>query len=91
MNPKIWRVLLGISLVALIMLTLFVLCVWFLLNVGGALLPSLPGNTGFSEIPLSEFLGKYIGSPIFYVMLGDLAVMLLSIGMLIVCRRKKRT
>lgn len=89
MHRKAWKWLLGISIGVLILLVLFTLGIWVLLNIGGAIALSLMGNTEITAIPFGEFMSNFVGSPMFYVYLVDIFALLASIVALAATKKHK--
>ena len=95
MKRTVWKWLLGISIVVLVLLILFTLVVWALVNMGGAvmlaLLSSGTANTEvqFRGMSMAELLKNFVGSPMFYLYLGDLAMLAGAITMLIVTKKRQ--
>ena len=91
MKRKAWKWIFGISLAGLILLVLFTLWLWVMLNVCGALLLTLMGNQEIHAMPISEFLSNFVGSPMFYIYLVDISALLASIIALIVTKKRDNT
>lgn len=89
MNRKVWKWLLGISIAVLILLVLLTLGIWVLLNIGGAILLSLMGNTEITAIPFGEFMSNFVGSPMFYIYLVDIFALLASIVGMVTTNKHK--
>ena len=89
MNRKVWKWLLGISIAVLILLVLLTLGIWVLLNIGGAILLSLMGNTEITAIPFGEFTSNFVGSPMFYIYLADLIVLMGASLMLMITKKRQ--
>jgi len=89
MNRKVWKWLLGISIGVLILLVLLTLGIWVLLNIGGAVLLSLMGNTEITAIPFGEFMSNFVGSPMFYIYLADLIVLMGASLMLMITKKRQ--
>ena len=89
MNRKVWKWLLGISIAVLILLVLLTLGIWVLLNIGGAILLSLMGNTEITAIPFGEFMSNFVGSPMFYIYLVDLIVLMGASLMLMISKKRQ--
>ena len=70
------------------LLTLFTLAAWVLMNIGGAILLTLMGEQEIHAMPMSDFLSNFVGSPMFYIYLADLVVLLSSMVALVVTRKK---
>ena len=90
MKRSVWKWLLGISLVLLVLLILFTFAAWFLVNVGGAIFLALLGNTEIHTMPFGTFMANFVGSPLFYVYMADLVLLLSSATALVVTRKPKR-
>ncbi len=88
MKRKAWKWLLGISIAVLVLLVLFTLWLWVMLNVCGALLLALMGHQQFYARSFAEFLSNFVGSPLFYVYMADLTVLLSSAVALVITRKK---
>lgn len=88
MKRSVWKWLFGISLVVLVLLILFTIGMWVLVNIGGAILLALMGNQEISAMPMADFLSNFVGSPMFYVYMADLAVLLTSVAALVITRKK---
>lgn len=89
MHRKVWKWLLGISIAVLILLVLLTLGIWVLLNIGGAILLSLMGNTEITAIPFGEFMSNFVGSPMFYIYLVDIFALLASIVGMVATKKHK--
>lgn len=89
MKRSVWRWALGLSVVGLILLGLLTVGIWLMLNIGGALFLTLMGQTELSAIPMSEMLANFVGSPMFWLCVADLLVMILSAVMLAVTKKEK--
>lgn len=90
MKRKAWKWIFGISLVVLVLLILFTIGIWVLLNIGGAILLALMGNQEISAMPMADFLSNFVGSPMFYIYMADLVVLLSSVAVLIATRKKNK-
>lgn len=88
MKRKAWKWIFGISLVGLILLALFTVWIWVMLNVCGALLLTLMGNQEIHAMPMVDFLSNFVGSPMFYIYMADLVVLLTSAVALVITRKK---
>ena len=88
MKRSVWKWLFGISLVLLVLLILFTIGIWVLVNIAGAILLSLMGNQEIHAMPMSDFFANFVGSPMFYIYMADLAVLLSSVVALVVTRKK---
>ena len=83
-----WKWLFGISIAVLVLLVLLTFGIWVMLNIGGAILLTLMGNQQISAIPMADFLSNFVGSPMFYIYLADLVVLLTSAVALVITRKK---
>lgn len=93
MKRTVWKWLFGISLILLFLLMLFTVGLWAMTNAAGvlfALLFMLSEDVSVSAIPFGEFMKNFVGSPLFYIYLADLAVLLGSIIALTVTRKIKK-
>ena len=90
MKRSVWKWLLGIAIGTLIALILFTISSWALLNATGAMLLAMMGNTGLNAIPFSDFMVNFVGSPLFYVYVADVSVLLISAVVLIATRQKSK-
>ena len=90
MKRKAWKWIFGISLVVLVLLILFTIGIWVLLNIGGAILLALMGNQEISAMPMADFLSNFVGSPMFYIYMADLVVLISSVAVLIATRKKNK-
>ena len=91
MKRTLWKWLFGISLAVLILLVLFTVAAWLLVNVGGALLAMLlilAEDVQINAISFSVFLANFVGSPLFYIYLADLAVLISSSVALFLTRKQ---
>ena len=92
MKRSVWKWLLGISIGVLVLLMIFTVFLWALMNVGSVLFRLvfiLDEDMTVSTIPFTAFVGNFVGSPLFYIYLADLAVLLSSIVALIVTWKRK--
>ena len=89
MKRKVWKWLLGISIAVLVLLVLFTLFLWAMFNACGALFMAMQGNLEFHAVSFAEFMSNFVGSPLFYIYLADLVVLLSSIVALIVTWKRK--
>lgn len=89
MKRSIWKWGLGLSIAGLVLLGLLTVGIWLMLNIGGALLLTLMGNTEIAAIPPADFLENFVGSPMFWICLADIAVLSLSAAMLAVTKKEK--
>ena len=86
---KAWKWIFGISLAVLILLVVFTVAVWGLINIGGAIFLALMGNTAITGMPFSAFIANFVGSPMFYIYLADVVVLLCSAIMLCITRKRQ--
>ena len=89
MKRKAWKWLFGISLALLVLLSLFTVGIWVLLNIGGAILLALMGNQEIHAMPMADYLSNFVGSPMFYIYLVDVVALLASIVGLAATKNKK--
>ena len=89
MKRSIWKWSLGFSIAGLILLGLLTVGIWLMLNIGGALFLTLMGQTELSAISMPEMLENFVGSPMFWLCLADLLVLILSVIMLAVTKKEK--
>jgi len=89
MKRSIWKWSLGFSIAGLILLGLLTVGIWLMLNIGGALFLTLMGQTELSAISMPEMLANFVGSPMFWLCLADLLVLILSVIMLAVTKKEK--
>ena len=80
--------MLGISIAVFVLLMLLTFGIWVLLNIGGAIFLSLLGEQEISAMPMAEFLSNFVGSPMFYICMADLAVMAVAVTGLAVTRKR---
>ena len=90
MNRTFWKWLLGISIGLQVLLFLLTIGFWILFNIGGGILLTMMGNTEIHAVPFSAFMSNFVGSPLFYIYIADLAVLLGSIIVLIMTRTKNK-
>ena len=92
MKRKTWKWIFGISLIVLFLLCVATVGIWILANIGGVLLLLLAmGSEDISVqgISFREFMSNFVGSPMFYLFMADLAVMVASIAGLILTGKQK--
>ncbi len=91
MSRVMFKWLLGISLTILIVLATFSIFIWLLANVAGAFTVALmqvkDDGLSFNAIAFKEFFIGFIGSPMFWIMVVDSAILLASIVGLVVKRK----
>ena len=88
---KTWKWIFGISVILLCLLVLFTVGLWVLANVGAVLfrlLFILDEDLTVSGISFGQFMADFIGSPLFYGYVADLAVLLGSSAALIITRKR---
>lgn len=88
MKRSVWKWLLGISTAVLVLLILFTIGMWVLVNIGGAILLALMGNQEISAMPMADFLSNFVGSPMFYIYVVDISALLAGIVGMIVTKKK---
>lgn len=88
MNRSVWKWLFGISIGVLVLLILFTFGIWVLFNIGGAIFLTLLGHTQIDAVSFAEFTSNFVGSPMFYIYMVDLAVLLCSAVVLVITRKK---
>ena len=92
MKRSLWVWTFWISLAVLIMLILFTIGIWILVNIGGILFIMLSMGSEDIQvggISLAKFLENFVGSPLFYIYLVDLTALIGSIVGLIVTRERR--
>ena len=92
MKHKTWKWIFGISLALLILLMVFTVFLWALANVGAVLfrlLFMLDQDMTVHSISFTQFMSNFIGSPLFYMYLVDIIVLISSMIGLIVTRKRK--
>ena len=90
MNRKVWKWIFWVSLIVLILLILFTVGLWALANVGAVLFRLvfiLDEDMQVSGISFAEFISNFVGSPLFYCYVTDLAALLGSSAALIITRK----
>ena len=91
MKRKTWKWIFGLSLAGLILLLCFTVFLWVLSNVGAVLfrmLFILDEDLQVSGISFGQFMSNFVGSPLFYGYVADLAVLLGSSAALIISRKR---
>ena len=88
MKRSIWKWGLGLSIAGLVLLGLLTVGIWLMLNIGGALFLALMGHTELTAISLAGMLENFVGSPMFWLCLADLLVLVLSAVMLAVTKKE---
>ena len=84
--------LLGMSIGVLIALVLFTFFSWALFGATSIFFHTLTaesGNIPSEELSLAGFLSNFVGSPLFYMYLADLSILVLSIVGLVATRSQK--
>lgn len=87
-----WKWCLGVSLVGLHLLILFTIGTWIFLNVGSVLMYMLTMGSeeiNMSGISFGEMMSNFVGSPLFYMYLIDVAILITSLVGLIFTRKQK--
>ena len=91
MKRSTWKALLIISIILAILLFMFTVFIWALSGATGALLFGLLNGGDMpdtSHYTYGYFMQNFVGSPMFWVSLADVALMITSIVMLIIKRKK---
>ena len=93
MKRAVWKWIFGISLTLFILLGLFTVGIWALGNATAAMAGAIMGYTdpdtfGYRYLSFGEFLSNFIGSPMFYVYLADLAALVPSAVALAVTKKR---
>ena len=86
--------LLGISIGLLITLILFTFVSWALWGATGVFFYALSTENGSispEELSLTGFFSNFIGSPMFYMYLADVLVLLCSLVALIIIRQQSKS
>ena len=81
MTIKFWKRLFGFSAILLILLIIFTYGLWIMANVGAALMRIvfiLDEDLQLSGIPFAKFMENFVGSPLFYMYIADLTILLCS-------------
>ena len=79
MTLKFWKRLFWFSVILLILLIIFTYGLWIMANVGAALMRIvfiLDEDLHLSGIPFTKFMENFVGSPLFYMYIADLIVLL---------------
>ena len=91
MKRSAWKWILGISIVGLVLLVIFTVGLWALANAGAVLMRLvfiLDEDLELYGIPFADFMANFVGSPLFYFYMADLAALLTSAAALIVTRKR---
>ena len=91
MKRSAWKWILGISIVGLVLLVIFTIGLWALANAGAVLMRLvfiLDEDLELHSIPFADFMANFVGSPLFYVYMADLAALFTSAAALIVTRKR---
>ena len=86
--------LLGISIGVLIALVLFTFFSWALFGATTIFFHTLTaegGDISSEELSLAGFLSNFVGSPLFYMYVADVLVLLCSSVALIITRRQSKS
>jgi len=86
--------LLGISIGVLIALALFTFFSWALWGATGMFFYTLTAESGgisLKELSLTGFFSNFVGSPMFYIYLADVLVLLCSTVALIITKRQSKS
>ena len=91
---RLWKWLFFTSLTLLIGIFPFTLVIWAFANAAAALTASIMGYHGTEGIhyegaTYSEFMSNFVDSPLFHVGVVLLAICILSLIMMIRCKKKK--
>ena len=79
MTLKFWKRLFWFSVILLILLIIFTYGLWIMANVGAALMRIVfiwDEDLHLSGIPFTKFMENFVGSPLFYMYIADLIVLL---------------
>ena len=88
MKRKTWKRIFVVSVVMLILLIVVTIVMWALLNVCGAIFLAMLGHRKIGAMPFSEYMSNFVGSPMFYICMADLTVLLGSATVLVTTRKK---
>ena len=95
MKRSVWKWILGISIALLLLIGVYLVIFWALGNATGALASALMSINSdsftFNEITFLEFYSNFIGSPMFYISLVPIISLIMSIVMLIITRKKRKS
>lgn len=87
MKRSAWKWIFGLSLAGLGWLVILTFGLWILANVGAVLFRMvliLDEDLTVSGIPFAAFMANFVGSPLFYAYLVDLAAMITgAIGLIL--------
>lgn len=92
MKRSTWQKIMTASLIILVLLMIFTVGLWALANAAGVLLRLvfiLDEDMEVTGIPFSAFMANFVGSPLFYVYMVDLAALTTSAIALFLTRTKK--
>ena len=91
MKRSAWKWIFGLSLTGLVFLLIFTVALWALANAAGVMLRLLfilDEDMTVSGMPFSVFMSNFVGSPLFYVYVLDVAALLVAIVALVVTRKQ---
>lgn len=95
MKRSVWKWIFGISIALLIAFLVFLVVFWSLANATAALASALMSYVEhapqYNYITLFEFYSNNIGSPMFYISLVPVISLIISIVMLIITRKNKKS
>ena len=92
MKRSTWKKIMTASLIILVLLMIFTVGLWALANAAGILLRLLfilDEDMEVTGMPFSVFMANFVGSPLFYVYMADLAALTASAIALFLTRKKK--
>ena len=95
MKRKVFKWMLGISIALLLFIVVYFVVFWSLANACMALASALMSYAEhapqYNYITLFEFYSNFIGSPMFYISLVPAISLIISIVMLIITRKNKKS
>ena len=95
MKRSVWAWILGVSIALLIFFLSFLVVFWAVANataaMAGALMSYAEHAPQYNYITLFEFYSNFIGSPMFYISLVPAISLIISIVMLIITRKNKKS
>ena len=92
MKRSTWKKIMTASIIILVLLIMFTIGLWALANAAGILLRLLfilDEEMEYSGMPFSVFMANFVGSPLFYVYMADLAALTTSAIALFLTRKRK--
>ncbi len=76
MTRKICKITLAVSIILLILIAIFAVGIYCLSSVAAIFIAEMdPETFTYREMSFSEFFGNFIGSPMFYVTVLDVAAL----------------